>query len=148
MKDEMKDEDLDEDMMELLPDPTDEFADAFIWTDNGVGLALPCEPPPQIAVVALQSNRLVFLTAFDDAKSGTYFFANQKILQSSSSYSQQLGEHLAVDPRSRAMAVAACEGRMCLYALKPMDVLRHEYSQKKAFMPIAAVSKCPENTML
>lgn len=41
---------------------------------------------------------------------------------------------------SRAMAVAAHEGRAYIYALKSMDEMRAEFKEKSRLEPIKAVS--------
>ena len=105
------------------------------------------ELPPHILALTLESSKLVFLCAFYDWGGHPRWLSNYRVLPDHArSYSKQLGEHLAVDPRSRAMAVAANEGFFALYALKPMDQLKEELEtvvglQSANFDPIMDV--CP-----
>jgi len=47
-------------------------------------------------------------------------------LPAGTSFLEQPGKHLAVDPKSRAIAVAACEGTFLLYSTKSMAIWREE----------------------
>ncbi|MCJ1298534.1 hypothetical protein MMC08_001324, partial [Hypocenomyce scalaris] len=101
----------------------------------------PLQIPPQILVLALESKMLVFLFAFYDRHDKIQYISSQRALPPQRSYLEQLGKHMAVDPKSRALAVAACEGSFCLYALKTMDQLREEIEsdggfRQGNFMPI------------
>ncbi|KAI9880096.1 MAG: hypothetical protein M1830_005341 [Pleopsidium flavum] len=84
------------------------------------------EVPPQILVLTLESKELVFLFAFEDGHGQVKFIASHRPLPDQRSYLEQHGKHVAVDPKSRALAVAACEGLFSLYALKSMDQLRRD----------------------
>ncbi|KAL8687708.1 MAG: hypothetical protein Q9218_006196 [Villophora microphyllina] len=99
------------------------------------------EVPPQILVLSLTSRMLVFLFAYHDTFGAVHFLSNTWPLPAQMSTVEELGVHLAVDPRSRAMAVGACENRVVLYALKGMDEIRQEVQiagqlNKNQFMPI------------
>lgn len=118
--------------------------------------------PPHILLLALESNKLVFLFALDDNPSQIKFISYHRPLPSHGSRPETLGEHVAVDPRqvtsfnhlwkanpdhsrSRAMAIAAVEGSLVLYALKSMEVLRREVEVageilSENFMPVKEVS--------
>ncbi|KAI9718568.1 MAG: hypothetical protein M1812_004019 [Candelaria pacifica] len=82
--------------------------------------------PPQILIVTLDSNRLVFLFAFNDRLGQVKFLSSHMALPSQRSLLQTQGKHLAVDPKSRAFAVAASQDSFSLYALKPRSQLRAE----------------------
>ncbi|KAL8830642.1 MAG: hypothetical protein Q9191_001319 [Dirinaria sp. TL-2023a] len=99
-------------------------------TEPGFGASLNPELPPQILALTLESMKLVFLCAFHDSRGNVMFQSNYRILSAAgeTSQSQQLGEHIAVDPKSRAMAVAANEGSFYLYALKSMSDLKEEFN--------------------
>ena len=101
------------------------------------------ELPPQILALTLESMKLVFLCAFHDNRE-VHFSTSYRHLAPAKSHSEQLGEHLAVDPRSRAMAVAANEGSFYFYALKHINDLREEVDsanglQEARFDPIIGV---------
>ncbi|KAI4250656.1 MAG: hypothetical protein LQ352_005316 [Teloschistes flavicans] len=100
------------------------------------------EIPPQIMVLSVASRMLVFLFAYHDVFGRVHFLSNTWPLPAQVSAMEELGVHLAVDPkyvfflfilrynsdaaRSRAMAVGACENKIVLYALKSMDEMRQE----------------------
>lgn len=105
--------------------------------------------PPQILVLTLESMKLVFLFAFHDENGHVRFQSSYRNLASigRSSRSQQLGEHIAVDPRSRAMAVAANEGSFYFYTLKHREVITDEMNAAHALQDftlnlISGVSPC------
>lgn len=103
------------------------------------------ELPPQILVMALESSKLVFICMFYDFSGHVRWLSSYRVLPNyAQTYSKQLGEHIAVDPKSRAMAVAANEGSFVLYALKSMDQMKHEVEavvglQSTKFDPIIDV---------
>ena len=105
----------------------------------------PMELPPQILALTLESSKVVFLCAFYDWGNHLRWLSSYRILPDhAQSYSKRLGEHLAVDPKSRAMAVAANEGSFVLYALKPMDQLKEQVEtlvgmQSSKFDPVMDV---------
>ncbi|KAL9026565.1 MAG: hypothetical protein Q9196_004787 [Gyalolechia fulgens] len=99
------------------------------------------EVPPQILVLSLASRILVFLFAYYDLQDVVHFVSNTWPLPAQIPLSEELGVHMAVDPYSRAMAVAAYENRISIYALKGMERLRSELQVPKGldtanFMPI------------
>ena len=110
---------------------------------------------PNIAVLALESNKLAFLCAVSGTSDHPQFLCCQKELPASSSPLEKLGEHIAVDPksvildlqaiisdkaRSRAIAVAAQEGIVYVYMLHSMDNMRTALAEKSEFNPIKEVS--------
>lgn len=102
------------------------------------------ELPPHILALTLESMKLVFLCAFHRGGE-VHFLSSCRHLPSAKSRSKQLGEHLTVDPKSRAMAVGANEGSFYLYALKSMETLKREVGsmddlQSTRLEPIAGVS--------
>ena len=105
----------------------------------------PMEIPPQILALTLESSKVVFLCAFYDWENHIRWLSSYRILPNhAQSYSKQLGEHVAVDPKSRAMAVAAIEGSFVLYALMSMDQLKEQVEtvvgmQSSKFNPIMDV---------
>ncbi|KAI9816208.1 MAG: hypothetical protein M1827_001809 [Pycnora praestabilis] len=97
--------------------------------------------PPQILILALESKEIVFLFAYHDTTDRIHFLVNRQPLPSQRSFLEQPGKHVAVDPKSRAFAVAACEGNFTLYALKSIDKIKNEMEldgglDEEAFQPI------------
>ncbi|CAI6235125.1 unnamed protein product [Periconia digitata] len=92
--------------------------------------------PPDIAVLTLSSRTLMFLWA-SQIQPGLLTF-HQKTLRLPVGHSRfdRTGNHLAIDPKGRAMAVAASEGLFVLYKLKPMDVWRKEMRDGNDGLPI------------
>ncbi len=60
----------------------------------------PSDIPPHIAVLALESNKLVFFCAVSHTSDHPQFICCQKELPASPSPLEKLGEHIAVDPKS------------------------------------------------
>ncbi|KAL8696994.1 MAG: hypothetical protein Q9201_007367 [Fulgogasparrea decipioides] len=99
------------------------------------------EIPPQILILTLASRTLVFLFAYYDVYGGIHFLSSTWPLPAQVPLTEELGVLLAVDPKSRAMAVGACENRVTIYALKGMDQIRTEVQSSEGlnagkFMPI------------
>ena len=59
----------------------------------------PLQIPPQILVLALESKMLVFLFAFYDRHDKIQYISSQRALPPQRSYLEQLGKHMAVDPK-------------------------------------------------
>lgn len=57
------------------------------------------EVPPQILVVTLESKELVFLFAIDNDQGEVDFLSSHRPLPEQRSYLEQLGKHVAVDPK-------------------------------------------------
>ncbi|KAH0563280.1 hypothetical protein GP486_002151 [Trichoglossum hirsutum] len=100
------------------------------WTRNQRGKAGSDPPtvPPQILVLTLESADIVFLFAYHTVgpNSRVEFFTCQRSLPRGRSFLEKLGEIIAVDPKSRALAVAACEGTFTLYSLQSMEEVRNK----------------------
>ncbi|KAI4264685.1 MAG: hypothetical protein L6R42_000202 [Xanthoria sp. 1 TBL-2021] len=99
------------------------------------------EVPSQILVLTLASRNLLFLFAYHDVHERVHFLSNTWPLPAQAEDVQELGVHLAVDPKSRAMAVGAHENRVVIYTLKSMEQIRKEVQRQngldaKNFMPI------------
>ncbi|KAL8807738.1 MAG: hypothetical protein Q9182_000549 [Xanthomendoza sp. 2 TL-2023] len=99
------------------------------------------EIPPQILVLSLVSRILVFLFAYHDVHGRVHFLSNTWRLPAQAELIEELGRHLAVDPRSRAMAVGAHQNRVTIYTLKSMDQIKKEVQKPegldaKEFKPI------------
>jgi hypothetical protein len=85
--------------------------------------------PQQFVVLTLASDDMVFLylKRQDD---GSYEFAHQACpMPSFKNPIHRVGHHLAVDPASRALAVAACENEIVIHSAKPTDHIRRELEE-------------------
>lgn len=106
------------------------------------------EIPSHILALTLESSKLVFLCAFYDLRGHPQWLSSYRVLwDEGRPYSKRLGEHLAVDSKSRAMAVAAYEDSFALFGLKTMDELKEDVEspiglQSSKFDPIIDV--CPQ----
>ncbi|KAF3042284.1 hypothetical protein E8E11_000391 [Didymella keratinophila] len=92
--------------------------------------------PPEVLVLTLTSRTLMFLWAQDSATGRSIFRQRTVKLPAGSSRYDRLGQYLAVDPKCRALAVAAYEGRFVLYKTKPMEAWRNELRDDTATTPI------------
>lgn len=80
-----------------------EGSDAVIKKEpHDTPMPLHTQIPPHILVLALESNKLVFLFALDDNSSEIKFVSYQRPLPSHGSTPGPLGKHVAVDPRQVA----------------------------------------------
>ena len=84
-----------------LPPPAG--VDAFVRVTEAEDMDLhedgSSQVPPQILVLALESQVLVFLYAFEDGDNQIQYIAGQRPLPCQRSYPEQLGKHMAVDPK-------------------------------------------------
>ncbi|OCL13256.1 hypothetical protein AOQ84DRAFT_118277 [Glonium stellatum] len=94
--------------------------------DIAMDLDSPDVIPPQVLVLSLESRLIMFLFA-EQCQSGKVTFSHTTVpLPAGTSFLEQPGKHLAVDPKSRAIAIAACEGTFILYCTKSMAKWREE----------------------
>ncbi|KAH7371105.1 mono-functional DNA-alkylating methyl methanesulfonate N-term-domain-containing protein [Pyrenochaeta sp. MPI-SDFR-AT-0127] len=92
--------------------------------------------PPEVIILTLASRTMVFLWA-RELPTGAVAFCQKTIkLPTASSRFDRPGPFLAVDPRRRAIAVAAHEGLFILYKTKPMNEWREEARGGKETTPI------------
>ena len=92
--------------------------------------------PPQVIVLTLSSRALMFLWA-QQMPVGSICF-RQKVfrLPAGTSRQDRFGAFLAVDPKCRAIAVAAPEGRFILYKTKTLDQWRDSARAEEDVLPI------------
>lgn len=92
--------------------------------------------PSEVMVLTLTSRTLMFLWA-RHARSGVVSFTQKTVkLPHSGSRLDRFGAFLAVDPKNRAMAVAAPEGAFILYKTKTMHQWRQELRNGQDTTPI------------
>jgi hypothetical protein len=89
-------------------------------------------------VVSLESGELRFFFAkHHHAVANLDFFESSTSLPLATSAIQQPGKHLAVDPRARAIAVAAMNGTLIIYKLKSRERIEEEFlSDPRSWQPI------------
>ena len=131
-------------VLELAPWPTD--ASNKHWTDESLNKehhmsehgdcydpmdidATQQELPPQILVLTLDSLEVAFVY-LRQSSDGSHEFRQVTVpLPTPLDYLETLGRHLAIDPRSRAIAVGAWEGSFIIFHTKEAGQLREEFSK-------------------
>jgi hypothetical protein len=92
--------------------------------------------PPEVIVLTLTSRTLMFLWA-RHTQNGTVAFSHKTVrLPAGASRFDRFGAFLAIDPKRRAIAVAAQEGRFILYKTKSMERWRKELRNQCQTTPI------------
>lgn len=105
-----------------------ENEDDFIKTEQSSGRSgiSKSDLPPQFVVLTLDSDELVFLYLKDEGD-GVMKFGHQTCPMPSFQHTiHQTGFHLAVDPASRALAVAGSEKEVAIYSAKSTDLIRQK----------------------
>ncbi|KAH5331291.1 hypothetical protein HBI39_196210 [Parastagonospora nodorum] len=95
-----------------------------------------CVLPPEVLVLALTNRTLMFLWARHTRKGAVTFSQRAVRLPAGASQFDRFGTFLAIDPKQRAMAVAAQEGRFILYKTKSMQKWRKELRNGMDTTPI------------
>ncbi|KAF2639725.1 hypothetical protein P280DRAFT_46463 [Massarina eburnea CBS 473.64] len=108
----------------------------FHRTRSSTGEEKEATLPPEIIVLTLSSRTLMFLWASHNQRGPVTFYQKTVRLPPGSSRFDQLGAHLAVDPRGRAIAVAAYEGRFIIYKTKPLEAWRKEARAGDGGLPV------------
>jgi hypothetical protein len=92
--------------------------------------------PPEVMVLTLTCRTLMFLWA-RHTQTGVVTFCQKTVqLPAGASRFDRFGAFLAIDAKSRAMAVAAQEGRFILYKTKPIERWREELRAGSDSTPI------------
>ena len=113
--------------------------DLFVKVENGEPSSESPSLPPQCLVLTLDSNDLVFLYLVRDGPRGYRFVQQSCPLPTFDRILFQPGERLAVDPQSRALAVAANEREIVIYSAKPKERIQHELrSEHPDWCPVSA----------
>lgn len=95
--------------------------------------------PPQSLVLTLDSNDLVFLFLRTGQDGSTCFVQQTCPMPCFDRILFQPGEHLAIDPYSRALAVAANEREVIIYSAKPKTQIQQEMnSRSDTWCPVSA----------
>ncbi|KAJ4354138.1 uncharacterized protein N0V89_005871 [Didymosphaeria variabile] len=82
--------------------------------------------PLEVIVLTLSTRALMFLWARDDHTNPATFAQKTIRLPTAASRFNRPGQFLAIDPRCRAIAVAAYEGTFMLYKTKTMEIWRSD----------------------
>ncbi|KAL5113983.1 hypothetical protein ACEQ8H_008129 [Pleosporales sp. CAS-2024a] len=92
--------------------------------------------PPEVLVLTLTNRTLMFLWARHSITEAVSFTQQTVRLPAGASQFDRFGPFLAIDPKRRAMAVAAYEGRFILYKTKSMHTWREEVRNGMNTTPI------------
>ena len=106
--------------------PRENDGPSFIKQEDDVGSANHMQLPPQLLVLTLDSRDIVFIYLRTDINGRRNFVHQTFPMPTFDRMIFQPGEHLAVDPYSRAIAVAANEREVVIYAAKSAKRIQHE----------------------
>lgn len=98
--------------------------------------------PLEVIVLTLSTRSLMFLWAKDDPAGHTVFCQRMIQLPTAASRFNRPGQFLAIDPKCRAIAVAAPEGSFMLYKTKTMESWRHDMQRGLDEVPIIEETTC------
>ncbi|KAL5374116.1 hypothetical protein DPSP01_012177 [Paraphaeosphaeria sporulosa] len=99
--------------------------------------------PLEVIVLTLSTRTLMFLWAKANHIGPTTFAQKMIQLPTATSRFNRPGQFLAIDPRCRAIAVAAYEGCFMLYKTKTMDVWRRDVQAGREEAPIIEEEQYP-----
>lgn len=100
--------------------------DLFVKGESEDAFFAKTSEPPQFLVLTLSSDDLVFLYIKEDGKGNLEFVQQALPMPTFDRTLYQTGEHLAVDPSSRALAVAANEREVIVYQPKTKERMQAE----------------------
>ncbi|KAF2194286.1 hypothetical protein K469DRAFT_548270 [Zopfia rhizophila CBS 207.26] len=93
--------------------------------------------PPQVVVLTLDTRLLMFLWGESNHTTTAMHLRQRTVrLPAETSRFDRLGAHLAIEPRCRAIAIAADEGRFILYKTKTMAKWREDIQAGHDTTPI------------
>ncbi|KAF1976560.1 hypothetical protein BU23DRAFT_455784 [Bimuria novae-zelandiae CBS 107.79] len=92
--------------------------------------------PLEVIVLTLSTRTLMFLWARDSNVGPATFVQKTIQLPTSASRFNRPGQFLSIDPRCRAIAVAAAEGCFMLYKTKTMDIWRRDLEAGRDEVPV------------
>ncbi|KAI9684391.1 MAG: hypothetical protein M1829_002201 [Trizodia sp. TS-e1964] len=98
--------------------------------ERGIGWR---ELPPNILILALECGDLIFLFAHRQG-GNTDFITYRKPLIRSNLFLEYPGSIIAVDPKSRAFAVAACKNSFSIFSLHPIDKIASDVEGSDGFI--------------
>lgn len=113
----------------------DDFDDDIKLEDQGMNdLADTPKIAPQFLVLTLMTGQLVFVSACDGTDGAVEFKMTYIPLVVTNNPLLQLGRHLAVDPKSRAIAVGAAQEDLYLFTVEKWDT-------NKPWEPVLPISR-------
>ncbi|KAL1585426.1 hypothetical protein WHR41_05655 [Cladosporium halotolerans] len=100
--------------------------------------------PPELVVLTLDTDDLVFLYLKDDGIGRPQFVHQTCPMPIFNQEIYQVGEHLAVDPSSRAVAVAANQREVVIYSAKDKEQIQSEiHANHPDWWPLSAQRPVP-----
>ncbi|TEA11507.1 hypothetical protein C8034_v007397 [Colletotrichum sidae] len=93
--------------------------------------------PPHLLLVILESGTFVFLFIRRNLR-GNLEFVTSSFHNPARRMGHHLGFHVAVDPRSRCIAVADAQNKFVVYELESMEAMSDQYMRYKAVTPVKA----------
>ncbi|KAF2479555.1 mono-functional DNA-alkylating methyl methanesulfonate N-term-domain-containing protein [Neohortaea acidophila] len=122
-------------------DPLLDEDDIFVKLENGEPSLDDRKLPPQCLAITLDSSELLFLYLRGDQETGFHFVHQSVPLPRYDKTIFQPGEHLAVDPSSRALAVVAAERELVIYAANTKDDIKRSIRQNTGKWPIVSTQR-------
>ena len=120
-------------------EPIVEDEDFFMKIEDDESSQESQKTPPQCLVLATDSNELLFICMLGDGAGGYRFVHQTCPLPVFDEILFQPGEHLAVDPSCRALAVAANEREVVIYSAKSNQKVAAELrSTQRNWSPISS----------
>lgn len=94
--------------------------------------------PPQLLVLVLESGHLIFLF-LQKTPRDTHEFVVSNVDPPRKEGLVHPGFHMAIDPSSRYITTATCEGLLTIHELRPFDALNRQFRTIGTLNPVAAV---------
>ncbi|KAK5116564.1 hypothetical protein LTR85_009189 [Meristemomyces frigidus] len=118
-------------------EPTDE--DSLIKTEDGTSANGSLTAPQELLVLTLGNDDVVFIYLANAADGSAQFVQQALPMPKFECVLYQPGEHLAVDPLARALAVAANEREVVLYSAKTAERIKRELrNEDRDWCPVSA----------
>ena len=105
--------------------------DLFLKIEDGITDPAIENIPPQCLILTLTTNDLLFLWLAADEDGTPRFIQQACPMPTFDRMLFQPGEYLAVDPQSRAIAVAANEREVVIYSAKSKERIQHELQTRE-----------------
>ena len=128
----------DEDFVDMVVKQEQQSDDEMDWSSGR-----ELEPPPQLLVLLLQSQEIVFLYAKNNSHGFVDFHTSSRALPVQLSVQKHQSQLLATDPKSRSIAFGGAFGTVGVMALKPISQMKNDLCSsepKKSVMPIVEVN--------
>jgi hypothetical protein len=93
--------------------------------------------PPQLLILVLESGHIVFLF-LEQLSAGGYGFIATSVAPPRRERLVHPGFHMAIDPSSRCIVTATCEGLFVVHELEPYETLNRQFQKTHTIRPIVA----------